>query len=124
MSHTIKQGADCWIEAVNIRDVRTGDPLDVTGWTVRAVARACWSQRRRTLGQVVAEWHTSPTGSQGRITAGGDVPDRIQVHITPEQTEGWHCPFVVIQAEMTTPMSGEIERIIDECYRVSFQAVV
>lgn len=133
MPNIISQGTDCWIEATTIIDVRTGLPMDVTGYVVHAAARARYG--RRVLGQripyhyrmvspVVAEWHTTPTGTQGLAIAGGDVPDRVQLHVTPTQTSGWRCPLVIIQAEMTDPSTGYVERIIDEVYEVSFEVVV
>jgi len=129
MTRVIKQGVDCWIEANSITSVRTGQPLDVTGYSVHAVARALYE--RRTLGQnnyqrspVVAEWSTTPTGTQGTATAGGTVTDQVQLHVTPTQTLNWLCPLVIIQAEMTDPVTGYVERIIDEVYEVSFEAVV
>ena len=132
MPNIINQGTDCWIEATNIINGRTGLPMDVTGYAVHAVARARYE--RRVLGRrvyqyrmnspVVAEWSTSPTGTQGTAIAGGDVPDRVQLHITPAQTSGWRCPLVVIQAEMTDPVTGYVERIINEILELDFEAVV
>jgi hypothetical protein len=132
-SGVIKQGVDCWVEAKDIIDVRTGDPMDVTGFTVHAVARARWTGRRvlgqsrwnfnRGMEQVIAEWHTSPTGNQGLIIAGGVVPDRVQIHITPAQTSTWRSPLVSIQAEMTDPLTGFVERIVDELFEVSQENV-
>lgn len=133
-AQVIKQGVDCWLEALNIIDVRTGDPMDVTGYPVHAVARACYYRtvrgrpqystwQYRMLSPVVAEWSTTPTGTQGTIIAGGAVTDRVQIHITPAQTSGWRCPMVVIQAEMTDPVTGFVERVIDEIFDVSMEAV-
>jgi hypothetical protein len=131
----IKQGVDCWVEATGIIDVRTGSPMDVTGMTVHAVARALYERyvlgrpnyvrayRWRMLSPVIAEWHTTPTGTQGQATAGGVVTDRVQLHITPTQSSSWRCPLVIIQAELTDPITGYVERIIDEVYEISFEAV-
>lgn len=133
MPNVIKQGTDAWLEATNIIDVRTGDPMDVTGFTVHAVARSRWTGRRvlgrvlwnynRMAEPVISEWHTSPTGTQGTIIAGGIVPDRVQIHITPTQSSGWRSPLIVIQAEMTDPVTGYVERIVDEVLEVSYDAV-
>jgi hypothetical protein len=127
----IKQGVDLWIEANSIIDVRTGSAMNVTGYPVHAVARARYQRqvlgrriyRYRMLEPVIAEWHTTPTGTQGLIVAGGAVTDRVQIHVTPTQTSGWRCPLVIIQAEMTDPITGFVERIIDEVYEVDPETV-
>jgi hypothetical protein len=132
MPNIIRQGVDCWIEANNIINVRTGLSMDVTGFSVHAVARALYERRvlgrrlfqYRMLNPVVAEWSTTPTGTQGTATAGGAVTDQVQLHITPTQTSGWRCPLVMIQAELTDPVTGYVERIIDEVYEVSFEVVI
>jgi hypothetical protein len=132
MPNIIRQGVDCWIEANSIINVRTGQPMDVTGASVHAVARALYERRvlgrrlfqYRMLNPVVAEWSTAPTGTQGLATAGGAVTDQVQLHVTPTQTSGWRCPLVMIQAELTDPITGYVERIIDEVYEVSFEVVI
>lgn len=134
MSNVILQGVDCWIEAKNIINARTGSPLNVTGFTVHAMARALYERnvlgRRRyfqarypRFSHVVAEWHTSPTGTQGLAIAGGADPYRVQLHVTPAQTRNWLCPLVRIHAEMTDPVTGYVDRIISEVYEVDFEAV-
>ena len=131
MADIIRQGVDCWVEATSIINLRTGLPMDVTGYFVHAVARARYERRvlgRRTLqyrmiSPVVAEWSTAPTGTQGTAVAGGAVTDRVQLHVTPTQTATWRCPLVNIQAEMTDPITGYVERIIDIILEVSFEAV-
>lgn len=137
MPDIIQQGVDCWIEANSIVDVRTGASIDVTGFHVVAVARAIYDGGRFVYGKpnasrrsymyrmitpVVAQWSTTPTGTQGTIVAGGAVTDRVQIHVTPTQTEGWRCPLVIIQAEMTDPVTGYIARIIDAEFIVNFDA--
>lgn len=132
MPNIIPQGVDCWIEANNIINVRTGQSMDVTGASVHAVARALYERRvlgrrlfqYRMLNPVVAEWSTTPTGTQGTATAGGAIIDQVQLHVTPAQTSGWRCPLVMIQAELTDPITGYVERIIDEVYEVSFEVVI
>jgi hypothetical protein len=129
----IRQGVDCWIEANSIINVRTGLSMDVTGCSVHAVARARYERvvlgrqsvpyRFRMYNPIVAEWDTTPTGTQGTAVAGGAVPDQVQLHVTPTQTLNWRCPLVVIQAELTDPITGYVERIIDEVYEVSFEAI-
>lgn len=130
----ITQGADVWLEADGIRDKRTGNLMDVSDFTVHAVARACYQRmvlgrplymtwRYRMMMPVIAEWDTTPTGTEGTITAGGgDTPNRVSIHITPEQSDGWRCPLVIIQAEMVDPITGFKSRIINETYELSFDA--
>jgi hypothetical protein len=132
MPNIILQGVDCWIEANNIINVRTGQAMDVTGCSVHAVARALYERRvlgrrlyqYRMINPVVAEWSTTPTGTQGTATAGGAITDQVQLHVTPTQSSGWRCPLVIIQAELTDPITGFVERIIDEVYEVSFEVVI
>lgn len=131
----IQQGTDLWIEAIGIIDVRTGDPMDVTGMGVHAVARACYERyvlgrpnylrayRWRMLTPIISEWSTTPIGTQGIAIAGGVVPDRVQLHVTPTQTLGWRSPLVIIQAQLTDPATGYVERIINEVYEIDFAAI-
>lgn len=138
MPNIIRQGVDCWIEANNITNVRTGDPMDVTGFAVYGVARAIydrwflgkpnylrggWRFRPSMWSPVVSEWSTSPTGTQGSATAGGAITNQVVLHVTPAQTRLWKCPLVLIQAELTDPITSYVERIIDEVYEVNFEAV-
>jgi hypothetical protein len=132
MPNIIKQGVDCWIEANGIINVRTGQAMDVTGASVHAVARALYERRvlgrrlfqYRMINPVVAEWSTTPTGTQGTAIAGGQITDQVQLHVTPAQTSTWRCPLVIIQAELTDAITGYVERIIDEVYEVSFEVVI
>jgi len=131
----ILQGTDCWIEADNIRDVRTGSLVNVTGFTVHAVARALYQRfvlgrplyltwRYRMTMPIVSEWDTTPTDpSWGTITAGGqDFPNRVSIHVAPTQTNAWRCPLVIVQAEMTDPITGYKSRIVNQVYEVDFEA--
>lgn len=131
MPNIIPQGTDCWIQATGIYDVRTGEPINVTGYSVYAVARARFSRRvlgRPSMGYryrmwnpVVASWSTTPTGTEGVATAGGDSgANQVQLHVTPAQTAAWRCPLVAIQADLTDPVTQYVARIIDEVYEVSF----
>lgn len=130
----IRAGEDAWIEARNITDVKTGNLIDVTGYAVHGVARALFERyvlgrpnylrtyRWRMFSPVVAEWSTSPTGTQGTATAGGSDPNAVVLHITPTQTLTWRCPLVIVQAELTDPITGYISRIVDEVFEVAFDA--
>lgn len=114
---TIKQGTDFFFDANGLKDA-AGNQLDVsTGYTLRAVARA-----GHVRGQLVADWSTSPAGSQGSVIMGGSVVDRVRLVGTPSQTTPWTCAIVVIQAELTNP-TGQVARIIDETCAVSPEAV-
>jgi hypothetical protein len=131
----IRQGEDCWIEALNIRDVRGGDLIDVTGWKVHAVARAWYARiplgRRvwqyRMQNPVMSEWSTAPTGTQGVIIAGigndNTDPYRIRIHVTPAQTDNWRAPMALIQAKMWNPVTNDTARVVDEIYEVAFDAL-
>lgn len=131
MPNIVRQGTDCWISASNIVDVVSGASMDVTGYTVVATARARYQRRvlgrpiynYRMMSPVIAEWSTTPTGTQGVATAGGSVPDQVQLHVTPAQTENWRCPLVIIQADLIDPVTRYTARIIDEMYEVSFDAI-
>ena len=113
---TIKQGTHQYLDATGITDA-AGQALNVTGYSVAAVARAS-----HVRGQVIAQWSTSPSGSVGTAVAGGSVTDRVRLEITPSQTTPWTCASVVIQAELTSP-GGLVARIIDEQCAVSPEAV-
>lgn len=117
MAEFIQQGIDCFIDAVDIVDA-AGVVLNVTGYTVEAVARAYYGS-----GAVVARWSSSPVGSQGLAIAGGAVIDRVRLVVTPEQTSAWNSMFVVVQAEMVSP-AGQKSRPISKTYQVSYEAVV
>lgn len=133
----IRAGEDCWIEARNITDVRTGNPIDVTGFAVKAVARALYQRyvlgrpqylrqmRYRLLTPVISTWSTSPTGNDGTILAGAAAGDAgmVQIHVNPTQTLGWRAPLVIIQAELTDPNTMFVSRIVDEIYEVNFDAI-
>lgn len=131
MPNIIRQGCDVWISASNITDVTTGLPMDVSNCTVYAAARARY--RRQVLGRnlyqyrmispVVAEWSTTPTGTQGQATAGGVITNQVQLHVTPTQTEGWRCPLVIIQADLIDPVTGFTARVIDQVYEIEFSAI-
>lgn len=137
--NVIRAGEDCWIEARNIRNVRTGVLMNVTGFGVHAVARALYNgrytlgkpnyaraMRFRMMTPVVAEWSTTPTGIQGQVTAGTATltanPNRVEIHVTPTQSGGWRCPLVLVQAELTDPVTGYKGRIIDHVYEINFDA--
>jgi hypothetical protein len=140
MPNIIMQGVDCWISASNIINVRTGVQMNVTGYTVTAVA--CALYRRQVLGQyrwqqqwrmnnpIVAQWSTTPTGTQGLATAGTNAVittqpiDQVTLHVTPAQTANWRYPLVIVQAKLIDPVTGFDARIINETYEVSPDAVV
>ena len=112
---TITQGTTRAITATNIVDAN-GAPLDVTGWTVHAVIR-----RRDTSGPVVAEWVSgTPTGTQGQATAAGTT---VTLTITPAMSAAWAWASGVLQAEITEPITGRVERIIDTPVSLSPEAV-
>lgn len=137
--YVISAGEDCWIEARRCRDPRTGNLINVTGFGVHAVARALYERyvlgkpnhllgyRYAMLAPVVAEWSTTPTGTQGDALTGTATttsdPNTVQLHITPAQSSGWRCPLVIIQAELTDPVTQYVARIINRVYEIDFEAV-
>lgn len=118
MAEFLTAGVDCYIDGLGIVDAN-GDPLDVTGYAVEAVARDSTPD-----GEILARWSTDSILSDGtgEAIAGGVVPDRVRLVVTAEQTESWQG-FVVIQAEMVS-QSGQRSRPIDTVYQVKSEAVV
>jgi len=73
-------------------------PLDVTGWTVRAVARD--SAIRDT---VLAEWTSgTPTGTQGQAVA---VGDEARLTVTPDMSRRWIWTHAILHAHLTEPVA-------------------
>jgi hypothetical protein len=129
MPDMIEQGVDCYIDAFGITDPETGTALNVTGCAVHAVARAVYGSglaehRRLRFSPVIAEWHTTPITGQGQITAGGAVTNRVRIFVTPEQTQGWRCNRVIIQAHMLNPSTSKKARIVNKVFEVSFSGDV
>lgn len=122
MPDTIQQGTDFYVDAINIVDVSTGLPLNVTGYPVTGVARSI-SPRR---GPILATWNTTPTGSDGTIIVGGTVPNRVRLVVSASQTATWWrmCKEVTIQAYLTDPVTALTSRIIDARYFVSFDVAL
>lgn len=110
---TIKQGEDCEITASDIRI--DGVLTDLTDWTVHAMLR-----RDHAEGAVIAEWHTSPNGSQGQATVGNGT---AALKITPAMSSGWAFSRGVVQAEATEPGPGRRKRIIDRPVYLDREAV-
>lgn len=112
---TIVQGTDMEIRAtgVSIDGVLT----DLTGWTVHAVLR-----RDHVEGAVVAEWHTSPSSSQGQATVGNGV---AALKITPAMSIPWTWSRGVVHAEATETVSPfRVVRIIDRPVYLDREAVI
>lgn len=108
MALSITQGADRAIVISGIVDA-DGATLDVTGWTVRAQARANTGPHAPLL----AEWVTgTPTGIQGQATASGD---EVRLTVSHAMSSVWTWRTAVIQAEITEPDGLQrVERICDE----------
>jgi hypothetical protein len=131
-AEVIRQGEDFLIAAKNLRSVATGEPIDVTGWSVHAIARA-WYQRvqlgqriwqYRMINPVMSEWSTTPTGTQGTIVTGsatstGDT-NRVELQVTSSQTDNWRSPLVLIQAWMRNPVTDEKAKIISQVYEIEY----
>lgn len=136
----ITQGATRTIKASNIVD-GNGQPLIITGWAVLAVIRqlyrrsvidrqwataASWSSHpsyepSAVTGPVVAEWSTTPTGTQGTATA---LDREVTLAITPAMSTGWSWEHGVLHAEIREPISPfRVERIIDRVVYLDPEAV-
>ena len=102
----LTQGATRSIVASGIVDA-AGDPLDVTGWTVRA-------QVRHTVhdAALLAEWVSgSPSDSQGRATTAGSV---IILDVPAAMSDPWTWTAAILHIEITEPTPpGREERIAD-----------
>lgn len=131
-AEVIRQGEDFRINIKNLRSVATGELMDVSGWPVRAIARS-WYQRTqlgqrnwqyRMMNPIMSEWSTTPTGTQGRITAGvgsdNDDPNRVVIHVTSAQTDNWRSPLVLIQGWLQNPVTMEPAKIISHVYEIEF----
>lgn len=116
MTQTIVQGVTTSIEASNVRI--DGVLTNMTGWTVHAVLR-----RDHVGGAVVAEWHTTPTGSQGQATVGNGVAELL---ITPAMSTAWTWSRGVVHAEATEPTGSPPRkaRIIDDDVYLDPEAVI
>ncbi|MGH3882113.1 MAG: hypothetical protein ACRDRC_01755 [Pseudonocardiaceae bacterium] len=116
MTLTITQGTTRTVTAADIVDA-AGAPLVVTGWSVRAVIR-----RGAVAGPVVADWSTTPTGSQGQAAATGST---VTLSITPAMSAAWTWTMGRLHCEITEPgPNGRVERIIDEHVYLDPEAVL
>ncbi|MGH4009404.1 MAG: hypothetical protein ACRDTH_14845 [Pseudonocardiaceae bacterium] len=114
MTQTIKQGTTTGIKASDLRI--DGVLTDMTGWSIHAVLR-----RDHVAGAIVAEWHTTPTGSQGQAVAGNGT---AELKITPAMSSPWTWSRGVVHAEATEPgVNGRVARIIDEDVYLDREAV-
>jgi ABC-type phosphate transport system substrate-binding protein len=81
----------------------TGAALDITGWAVLATALG-----PGTPSPVIAEWSTSPTGTQGQATAAGST---IALAIPSAMSTAWLLNYAVVQISVTEPgVGGRQER--------------
>lgn len=114
-SPRITQGAYRLIRAFNTVDAND-EPLVVTGWAVRAMARCHHAD-----GALLAEWSSTPTGNQGQATAQGR---EVVLVIKPAMSSAWDCDRVNIQAEITNPLNtDQVERIINQTYDLDREGV-
>jgi hypothetical protein len=105
VSLTLPQGTTCSISASNVRI--DGVLVDMTTWTAHAVLRQ-WSED----GPLVAEWSTSPTGSQGQVVLGNGT---AELAITPAMSAAWSWSLGICQCEVTEPgIGGRTARVIDQ----------
>lgn len=83
-----------------------GDPLTITGWSVRAQIR------RLPDSPLLAEWVTgTPTGTQGQATASGT---EVRLQVPYAMSEAWTWRVATLHVEITEPgVNGRRERITD-----------
>lgn len=116
-THTIYQGEDC---AVTISDIVDGakQPLDVTGWTVHAMARPS-----ATSATLWAEWVSgTPTGSQGQATAAGSVVT-LTVPAAMSSAWTWVRRTAELQVEIVEPGGARTARVADASVYLDPEAV-
>lgn len=105
-THVLAQGTTRTIDVTGIVDANN-QPLDVTGWAVRAVAR-----RNTVSGEVVAAWASgTPAAGEGQATT-----DAAGVHltVTPAMSDAWGFDVAILHCEITEPVSPfREERIAD-----------
>lgn len=75
-----------------------GAPLDVTGWAVLATAIGPGA-----LSPVVAQWSTTPTGSQGLATAAGTT---ISLAVPASMSAAWLIYYAMLNISVTEPGPG------------------
>lgn len=81
----------------------SGDPLDWTGWSARAQARASDQP-----GAVLREtWSSAPDAGEGTITLTGDG---LSLLFTPTMTNAWTWPRADFDILLTSP-SAELYRL-------------
>lgn len=95
----IKQGEDCTLVVSGIVD-NAEQPLDITGWSVRAMARP-----NALSGVLWQEWSTDPSGTQGTARV---VDGDVELDVPHDMSSAWTWPGQagVLQVEATEP-SGE-----------------
>lgn len=98
----IDQGTSRTVVVSDVVD-GNGDPLDLTGWTVHAVARA-----PSVHGTVVGVWRTTPGVGEGTATISGNS---ISLDVPPDISDAWTFATAVLHIEVQEPgTDGRQER--------------
>lgn len=106
---TLRQGEDCTIVVSGIAD-DAGQPVDVTGWTIRAMARP--KALSSTLWQ---EWVSgTPTGAQGAAQVVAGV---VELEVTDSMSSAWTWPDQtgILHVEAVEPSGEQRTARIGEC---------
>lgn len=105
---TIRQGEDCTIVVGDIAD-DDDQPVDVTGWSIHAMARPS-----ALSSQLWQEWATSPTGTQATAQV---VDGEIELDVPRALSTAWTWTGVtgVLHVEATEPSGGQRRARVGEC---------
>uniref|UniRef100_UPI003F493DB7 hypothetical protein n=1 Tax=Pseudonocardia sp. CA-138482 TaxID=3240023 RepID=UPI003F493DB7 len=104
---TVPQGA-AWSRAWNITDA-AGNPLTVTGWSVRAQVRYSHSDT------VLFEWNTAGGVGIGSAQASGTT---VTILLTGSESPAWTWTTAVYDVYLTDP-GGVPTRIVEGVFAVS-----
>lgn len=104
---TIRQGETCTIVVSGIVD-DNDQAVDVTGWSIRAMARPA-----ALSAELWQEWATSPTGTQGTAQI---VTGEIQLLVphTVSSAWTWAGQVGVLQVEATEPAGQQRRARVSE----------
>lgn len=99
---TFPQGTTRTIWVRNMVD-GNNNPLDVTTWSVLATATG-----PGVLAPIVAQWSTTPTGSQGQATASGTT---ISLAVPASMSAAWLIYYSMLNISVVEPgINGRTER--------------
>ena len=104
----IKQGTS-WGWSWEVLDPNTGDPMDLTDWTVRGQVRESLSST-----SVLYEWDSELTPVANAVVSLG----KVEILVTPAESRAWVWTSGRYDIELTNPV-GKVVRISQGSVRVS-----